>query len=146
MQMQTEALPLVLLTSIREYIVCAYALQRMSQLIGMSSVVLTVHDRSRLYKWTRPEPGPTLSQPKCSPTVILYMLSVEVVYPCIHSCVLESYCRRYGSAQRPAPCRYQMHWWHLQKPLPCLVHYDCRLRELRRGFTRCWRGRSSRSR
>ena len=75
MQMEMEALPLASLTLIREYIVRAL-LQRMSHLIGMSSVVLTVHDRSRLYKWMRPEQGPTLSQPRCSRTVILYMPSV----------------------------------------------------------------------
>ena len=106
MQMQTEALPLVLLTSIREYIVCAYALQRMSQLIGMSSVVLTVHDRSRLYKWTRPETEPTLSQPRFSPTVILYMVSVELVYPCIlmsFRILLPSERKSSGSRSLPIP-------------------------------------------
>jgi hypothetical protein len=45
----------------------------MSQLIVMFSVVLTVHGRSRLYKWTRPEPELTLSQPRFLPTVILYV-------------------------------------------------------------------------
>ena len=83
MRMQRESLPLTSLASIREDIVRVRLLQRMSQLIGMSSVVLTVHDRSRLYKWTRPETEPTLSQPRFSPTVILYMVSVELVYPCI---------------------------------------------------------------
>ena len=143
MWMQTESFPLILLALIGEYISRAHLLQRMSQLIGMFSVVLTDHDRLRLYKWMRPEPEPTLSQPRFSPTVILYVHAFELVYPCLHSCSLEPCCHRYARAQRPAPCRYQMRWWHLQKPLPCLVHYNCRLRELRRSFTRC-RGSSKR--
>jgi hypothetical protein len=80
MRMQREYLPLTLLALIREHIVRAHLLRRMSQLIGMTSVVLTAHDRSRLYNWTRPEPEITFSQHSFLPTAILYMLSVELVY------------------------------------------------------------------
>ena len=47
-EMKTEAFPLTLLTLIREYIVRAHLLERISHLIGMSSVLFMVHDRSRL--------------------------------------------------------------------------------------------------
>jgi hypothetical protein len=57
-------------------------------------------------------------------------------YPHIHSCLLESYCRWYGTAQRPAPCWYQMHRWNQPNALSCIVHYDFRFWELRRSFTR----------
>jgi hypothetical protein len=137
MHLQTEPFRLASLTLIREYIVRT----QVNESADRSAFSGT--DGSRSIKTVQVDASGTGSN-----FVAAQMLTNgdpvhafhRTRYPHIHSCLLESYKRRHASAQCPAPRWYQMHWWHLQKPLPCIVHYDCRLRELRRSFTRCWGG------
>ena len=49
---------------------------------------------------------------------------------------LESHERRHGTADRPAPCRYKVHWWHRKESVPRLLHDYGRFWQLRRGITR----------